>query len=406
MTSPQTGRASAPGSDGTTGPGAPTSADADGPDRADGADGADGPDGPDGGGVLGGRPPTTRTFRDRDPDTVARDAICRHTPTKCQARTRLYRNGELEAEGFPVADISDHLADEEVTIWLDLRDPDRDDLTVLQEEFGLHPLAIEDAVEEHERPKLDRYRDHLFLTAYGARLDEESGQLAKSELAAFVTERALITVRKDNGLDIGAVVERWDASPDLAKFGVGYLLYGLLDYIVDGHFEAVQSLDQGIEVLEDQLFDAVPQDRQVQMRSFALRKSLVLLRRIVVPMREVVNTIMRRDLHVIDEQLMPYYQDVYDHVLRATEWTESLRDLVTTILETNLTIRGNRLSVITKKVTSWAAIIAVPTLVTGFYGMNVPYPGFGKAGGFVASTAIMVIGALVLYFVFKRNDWL
>ena len=291
-------------------------------------------------------------------------------------------------------------------IWLDLRDPDRADLAVLSEEFGLHPLAIEDAVHERERPKLDRYRSHLFLTAYGARLDRATGELATSELAAFVTERALITVRKDDGLDIGAVVERWDASPDLAKYGVGYLLHGLLDYIVDGHFDTVQTLDEEIEDLEDQLFSSVPQDREVQRRSFELRKSLVLLRRVVLPMREVVNALMRRDLHIVGDQLQPYYQDVYDHVLRATEWTESLRDLVTTILETNLTIQGNRMNVITKKVTSWAAIIAVPTLVTGFYGMNVPYPGFSKQAGFDASVGIMLIAGIVLYVVFKRKDWL
>ncbi len=144
----------------------------------------------------------------------------------------------------------------------------------------------------------------------------------------------------------------------------------------------------------------------MQLRSFQLRKSLVLLRRVVIPMREVVNALMRRDLHVVDEQLMPYYQDVYDHVLRATEWTESLRDLVATILETNLTIQGNRMNVITKKVTGWAAIIAVPTLITGFYGMNVPYPGFGRQSGFAVSSVIMVITGLLLYTIFKRNDWL
>ena len=357
-------------------------------------------------GVLGARPLLDRTFHGTDPDTVAASAICEVTPTKCQARTRLYRNGRLELEGFPVAEISDHLEDEGVTIWLDLRDPDHDDLAVLSEEFGLHPLAIEDAVQEHQRPKLDRYRTHLFLNAYGARLDVDTGQLVTSELAAFVTARALITVRKDDGLDIGAVVERWDASPDIAGSGVGGLLHGLLDYVVDGHFEAVQSLDDAVETLEDQLFSTIPQDLQVQRRSFELRKSLVLLRRIVIPMREVVNALMRRDLHVVTDDLMPYYQDVYDHVLRAAEWTDSLRDLVNSILETNLTIQGNRLNVITKKVTSWAAIIAVPTFVTGFYGMNVPYPGFSRQVGFAASIAIMVIAGFVLYIIFKRKDWL
>jgi magnesium transporter len=357
-------------------------------------------------GVLAARPPMAETFHGRDPDTVASSAICLDTPTKCQARTRLYRDGRLEREGFPVAEISDHLADEAVTIWLDLRDPDRADLAVLSEEFGLHPLAIEDAVNEHQRPKLDRYRTHLFLSAYGARLDPVSGELINSELAAFITERALITVRKDDGLDIGAVADRWDASPDLARFGVGYLVYGLLDFIVDGHFEAVQSLDDAVEELEDQLFSDIPGGLQIQRRSFRLRKSLVLLRRIVIPMREVTNALMRRDLHVVADDLMPYYQDVYDHVLRAAEWTDSLRDLVTSILETNLTIQGNRMNVITKKVTSWAAIIAVPTFITGFYGMNVPYPGFSHQAGLASSVAIMVVCGLVLYVVFRRRDWL
>jgi magnesium transporter len=339
-------------------------------------------------------------------ESAAPATICQLSPTRCQARTRLYRDGQLALEGFPVADISDHLADPAATIWLDLRHPEHDDLAVLSDEFGLHPLAVEDAGRERQRPKLDRYRTHLFMTVHGARLDTVSGELAISEVAAFVTERALITVRKDDGLDIGAVVDRWDASPDLAKFGVGYLVHGLLDYVVDGHFDAVQSMDDSVESLEDQLFSDVPRGIAVQRRSFQLRKSLVLLRRIIIPMREVVNALMRRDLHVVGDDLMPYYQDVYDHVLRAADWTDSLRDLVTSILETNLTIQGNRMNVITKKVTSWAAIIAVPTFVTGFYGMNVPYPGFSRTAGFDVSIAIMLLAAGTLYFVFRRNDWL
>jgi magnesium transporter len=310
----------------------------------------------------------------------------------------------LEAEGFPVAEIGDHLRHEGVTVWLDLHDPGAEDLAVLTAEFGLHPLAIEDAVLRHERPKLDRYPDHLFLSAYAVHLD--GAELVSSELAAFITPRALITVRKDRGFDVDALVERWDDSPDLSVHGVGYLLHGLLDVVVDGHFTAVQSLDDQIELLQDQLFAEDGAGIEVQRRSFQLRKSLVLLRRVVLPMREVVNTLMRRDLHLLDEEMTHYFQDVYDHVLRATEWTESLRDLVTTILETRLTIQGNRLNEIMKKLTGWAAIIAIPTAVTGFYGQNIPYPGFGQTWGVVAS--VVLIGAIGggLYAVFRRRGWL
>ena len=322
------------------------------------------------------------------------------------ARTRVYRNGVLEAEGFPVADISDRLAEPGTVVWLDLCVPDQDDLAAVSEEFGLHPLAVEDAIHQHQRPKLDRYQTHLFLSTYAVGLDTASGELQTSEVAVFLTKRALITVRKDKRFDIDGVVARWDDSPDLAKHGVGFLLYGLLDFVVDGHFAAVQELDGELEGLEDMLFDQRPRPLEVQRRSFELRKSLVVLRRLVLPMREVVNSLLRRDLGLVDEAMGPYFQDVYDHVLRATEWTESLRDLVSTILETNLTIQGNRLNTITKKVTSWAAIIAVPTLVTGFYGMNVPYPGFSESAGFYTSAAIMIVGVVLLYIVFKRRDWL
>ncbi len=322
------------------------------------------------------------------------------------AHTRLYRGGRLELEGFPAAGSSEYLADESVIIWLDLLSPGRQDLAALSKEFGLHPMAVEAALNHRQRFRIDRYRNHLFLTAYAARLDTGSGQLATTEVAAFITRHALITARQDDGLDIGSVMERWDETPGPAESGVGCLLHGLLDEVVDSQFEAVQSLDDCMEELEDRLFGDVSRGLELQRRVYQLRKSLVLLRRIVVPMSEVTGELMRHDLHIVGDDLVPYYQDVHDQALRAAERTGSLRDLVSSILETNLTIQGNRMNVITKKVTGWAAIIAVPTLITGFFGMNVPYPGFGQRGGFATSIATMVLAALVLYRVFRRKDWL
>jgi len=322
------------------------------------------------------------------------------------AHTRLYRDGVLEAEDFPVEDISEHVRDSEVCVWLDYCDPSEQDLATIGTELNLHALAVEDAINEHERPKLDRYDSHLFLSAYAVKLDLASGQIDTHEVNAFITTNALVTIRKSNGFDIAAVMRRWDESAELAQHGVTFLVWGLLDWVVDEHFDAVQALDSEIEALEDMLFDERPHNAEVQRRSYELRKSLVLLRRVVLPMREVINSLMRRDLHVVGDAMTPYYQDVYDHVLRATEWTESLRDLVNTILDTNLTIQGNRLNLIMKKVTSWAAIIAVPTAVTGFYGQNVPYPGYGADWGFWVSTILIVLLSGGLYWAFRRNDWL
>jgi magnesium transporter len=337
-----------------------------------------------------------------DPDADPANRVGRQAP-----RTRVYRAGKVEAEGFPVARISDYLAEPDTVVWLDLCAPRSDELHVISDELNLSALAVEDAVSTRERPKVDRYPSHLFLNAYAVTFDQDTGELASHEVSAFITERALVTVRADEQFDVDGLIAHWgEADPELAGFGVSYLVHGLLDFVVDQHFSAVQSLDTEIEALEDMLFDERSQDGVVQRRSYELRKSLVLMRRLVLPMREVVNTIMRRDLHLVDAEMAPYYQDVYDHVLRATEWTESLRDLVTTILETNLTIQGNRLNMIMKRLTGWAAIIAVPTAITGFYGQNVPYPGFGQEWGFVVSVAILAVCALALYTLFKRRDWL
>ena len=319
--------------------------------------------------------------------------------------TRLYKHGALVAEGFPVEKISDHIVEEGCTVWADFVSPTEADLAAIEEELNLHRLAVEDAVHDHQRPKLDRYDSHLFLAAYAVMLDDESGKLSKTEVKAFITAHALVTVHGPE-FDMDRVVARWDRDPDLAKHGVAFLLWGLLDEIVDGHFETVQQLDTAMESVEDALFDDRPRDKEVQRRSFEFRKSLVELRRVVLPMREVVNTVLRRDLEAIDPQMAPYFQDVYDHVLRATEWTESLRDLVSTILDTNLSIQSNRMNLIMKKVTSWAAIIAVPTAITGFFGQNLAFAGFGTVWGAWLSVGLIIVASAVLYVSFKRRDWL
>jgi magnesium transporter len=319
--------------------------------------------------------------------------------------TRCYRDGKLHAEGFPIEEVSEHLREPGVAVWFDLGAPDERALDVIREELGLHALAVEDALQAGQRPKLDHYPEHLFVVAYAVRIERTTGVLDAQEVNIFLTPSAMVTVHGP-GFDVDALVGRWDAQSHLAPSGVGFLMHGLLDFVVDSQFDAVQVLDEEVDALEDRLFDEITTDATMQRRAFELRKTLVHLRRLVLPTREVVNALMRRDLDIVDENLIPYYQDVYDHVLRVSEWTDSLRDLIANIQETRLTVRGNRLNVIMKKVTSWAAIIAVPTAVTGFYGQNVPYPGFGQHWGFWVSSVVTLALSGFLYLMFRRKDWL
>ncbi len=227
------------------------------------------------------------------------------------------------------------------------------------------------------------------------------------KISAFVFPRGLITVRSEAGFDIEEVVRRWDDNSDLLQHGVGALIHGLLDTVVDSHFTAVQTLDDKMEDLEGDLFDEQTLSGAVQRATYNVRKELVARRRIVLPMREVMNAVLRhRKDFDSPTELDPWYDDLYDHVLRASEWTESLRDIVTTIFETNLSLQDARLNNVMKKLTAWAAIIAVPTAVTGYFGQNVPYPGFGKDWGVVLSLAIILIIGIALYVTFKRKNWI
>jgi magnesium transporter len=323
-------------------------------------------------------------------------------------RTRVWRNGTLEAENFPFEQVSDYLSEPDCLVWADLVRPDYETLCQLAEELSLDQHAVEDAVERNERPKATRYATHLFMAAYVVTHDEGTLDVKVGRVSAFSTKRGFVTVRLDDTLDLDAVIRRWDDNDDLIKFGPRALIHGLLDEIVDGYFGVVESLDDEIEKVEDILFaEDAKSARQVSKTTFQLRRSLVDARRAILPMREVVNTIMRR-VTSEDEapELMPYYADLYDHVLRAAEWTESLRDMITSIFETNMSLSDTRMNMIMKKLTSWAAIIAVPTAVTGWFGQNVPYPGFNERSGFYVSLAMIVIIAVALYITFRRKDWL
>lgn len=335
----------------------------------------------------------------------------------CIVTGRVWRGGRAQAARVDLADLAELAAEPDTLVWFDLAGPEREHLQRVADELGLDPHAVEDAVVRGERPKATRHASHTFVTTYATSFDEakdadeHASRLVVHKVSAFVLPRVLITVRPDNRWPMDEVIARWDDNSDLlaGRHGIGALLHGLLDSIVDGHFATIEELDDAIEGIENMLFDGEGSTRDVQRRVYRTRKELVQLRRIVLPMREVVNTVLRHrhDVGLDDgDPLSGYYDDLYDHVLRAAEWTESLRDMVTTVFETNLSLQDAHLNTVMKKLAGWAAIIAVPTAVTGWYGQNVPYPGFGDAFGFWQSVLLVGVASVVLYVAFRRRDWL
>ncbi|NNG20203.1 magnesium transporter CorA family protein [Naumannella sp. ID2617S] len=329
-------------------------------------------------------------------------------------RVLQWRDGRRTPAAQELTTVEELIVDPDSLVWVDLVDPDASELALLAREVGLDPHAVEDAVAPAERPKAMRHASHTFLAVYAAWLGQDAGEelhdsrLVTSRINCFVLPFGFITVRADDRFDMDQVVERWETEAALMRLGVGALAHGLLDVIVDGHFDTIQQLDDAAEATEDELFEHRISRTVIQQQVYRLRKELVGLRRVVLPMREVVNTLIhyRSDLQVADHGLDGYYQDLYDHVMRAAEWTESLRDVVGSIFETNLSLQDAQLNQVMKKLAGWAAVIAVPTAITGWFGQNVPFWGNGEPLGLILSVALILLITATVFLLLRRRDWI
>ena len=320
--------------------------------------------------------------------------------------TRAWRNGTAAERDFSVDRISDLIAEDGTFVWVDYTDPDPTDLEHVEAELGIHALAVEDAVERGQRPKLDRYRDSLFLVVYDVDGLDHAGDLTVHEVKAFVTAHALVTIHGAD-VDTGSVERRLEATTDLADHGVPWLVWGLLDAVTDHATSAVEDIERRIDELEEDLFEhGTPREQQIQRRSFRLRKALGVLRRQVVPTRDSVASLLHGDAETISNGIRPYFRDVEDHLVSITDSVDQLRDAVSSVLDTNLNLASNRQNTVMKKVTSWAAIIAIPTAITGFFGQNLKFPGMGQWSGLYFSLGLIIASSLTLYRVFKTKDWL
>jgi magnesium transporter len=302
--------------------------------------------------------------------------------------------------------VSDLLEGDADVVWVDIDEPMPEDLGRLADELGLHPLSVEDALDPHQRDKYVHYDRHVVLVAHAVSLDVEKAELAAIELDVFIGERWLVTVRHGGDELMDGIRSRWHKARRLAGNRVGVAVYSILDVVADGYFDTIDEFERFYDDAADKIFGESPIEPKAHRHWFEMRRALNQLDRIVSPLSEALMTVVHDDIGRFAPESEPYLRDAAGELNRAASEVDALRDLVAHLVDANLVLRDYRQNLVMKKVTSWAAIIAVPTLVTGYYGMNVPYPGSQETWGVVASTVIALSCSGALYALFKRKSWL
>ncbi len=291
-------------------------------------------------------------------------------------------------------------------VWVDIDEPSKDDLQRLADELGLHPLSVEDALDPHQRDKYVHYEHHVFLVGHDVQLDVEDAALRTIELDVFIGERWLVTVRHGGAELMDRIIARWEKARSLAGTKVGVAIYSILDVVVDGYFDTIDRFEAFYDDAADRVFGESPIEPKAHRHWFEMRRALNQFDRIVGPLSDALATISTQDAARYEPESAPYLQDAAGELLRASSEVQALRELVDHLVDANMVLRDYRQNLIMKKVTSWAAIIAVPTLVTGFYGMNVPYPGSEQTWGVFTASGIALAFSSGLYVLFKKKSWL
>jgi magnesium transporter len=291
-------------------------------------------------------------------------------------------------------------------VWVGLHDPAPELLKQLQQEFGLHDLAVEDAQVAHQRPKLEQYGDSIFVVLRPAILTADKQRVELGETHLFVGPRYIVSIRHGNTPSYTAVRARCESNPTNLAKGPGYVLYAITDFIVDQYFPVLDTLSDQLERLEDEIFSD-EFDRKTIQQIYGLKRNLVEVKRAVSPLVDLCNRLVRFDMPLIPEDTRPYFRDVYDHAIRINEQVDTLRELLTSALEAHLSLTAVAQNDAMKQLAGWAAIIAVPTMVAGVYGMNFKFmPELEWRWGYPLVVAGMATVCVYLYYRFKRSGWI
>jgi magnesium transporter len=333
------------------------------------------------------------------------------------SRSVIWRGGRTVGTDLPPARIASELThDDDTRAWW-LLPRNADALTETADLLGLDQFAIDDILGPREAPKLDVVGDTVLIVTAALSFDAPSAELAIQRMSILATDRALVVIADDGPLaDIGSQLNECESR--MRADGIAAGLHIVLDSLMDNYSAVLESMEEATDLLTASLFDDKPMGRAEQLRAFRMRQAIGHLRKVATPMVEVTSSLANAAAlpaeqeqndpiaAVLGTKMARRFSDVADHARHAAEATGSLREMLNSAYETNLSLADVHLNMIMKKLSAWAAIIAVPTLITGFMGMNVPYPGFSETSGFIGALVVMIAAVSTLFVLFKRSDWL
>ncbi|MBC7875451.1 MAG: magnesium/cobalt transporter CorA [Ferruginibacter sp.] len=318
----------------------------------------------------------------------------------CAAYSGGYRKADVELN-----QVHTILEENNQFVWIGLHEPSEEILAAVQQEFGLHDLAVEDAHQAHQRPKIELYGESLFVVLRTAQMNKEH-HTEFGETHFFVGKNFIVVIRHGSSVPYTDVRARCESMPELLNKGQGFVLYAVMDFIVDRYFPVVQDLEQELEVIEEKIFKEKP-SRETTERIYDMKRELLEVKRAVSPLVDICNRLTRFDIKCIAPDTQPYFRDVYDNAIRINEMIENTRELLNTALEANFSLISISQNDTSKKFAGWAAIIAVPTMVAGFWGMNFKFmPQADFRYGFYLVILLTLGACSLLYYLFRKSGWL
>lgn len=314
-----------------------------------------------------------------------------------------YQDGKKLGD-IPPSEISDYVSRPECFVWVALYEPTQEELDAMQEEFGLHELAVEDARHGHQRPKIEEYGDCLFAVLQT--VEVAGDDLKVGEVAVFVGRNYVLSVRRGTQRGFSDIRARSEREPELLRYGSGYVFYAIMDAVVDRYFPVLDALEVELEEVEKRIFSG-RSNREIIEALYGLKQKLVTLKHAGGPLLEATGKLYGGRVPQPCARLQEYFRDIYDHLVRLNQSIESLREMVTTAITVNLSLLTIQESEVTKRLAAYAALVAVPTMIAGIYGMNFQHmPELSWEWGYPVSVATMSAIDAYLFYRFRKAKWL